>query len=399
MTILIYKDKLVFMDIVLRKKLAKMVEDALRESPIVVLQGPRQCGKTTLAQQFGVPDSHFFALDDPLDTIRLEENARTTLANLHGLIVIDEAQKMPSLFPILRVLADRRDHGARFLLLGSASTLLMKEVSETLAGRAHIIDMSGFSLDEVGAREWQRLWVQGAYPLAYQKRSEVSMKWRLDYIREFITRDLRDLGETKIDGKQIRDLLDFIASSQGGNWNDSKAADILNVSQKTVRRYLDLFRTAFIIRKLTLFSTNTTKRLRKAPKYFLRDSGLAHALHQIFTHDELLSNPILGASWESFALEQTIIALQLPEENCHTWGVQSGAEIDLVFRWRGKVYGVEFKHKEAPRSTRSLKSAIETITLERAWIVHPGPHSYVIDERIEAVSISELSLIRNFLKA
>jgi len=223
------------------------------------------------------------------------------------------------------------------------------------------------------------------------------MKWRLDYIREFITRDLRDLGETKIDGRQIRDLLEFIASSQGSSWNDSKAAEILNVSQRTIRRYLDLFRTAFIIRKLTLYSTNTSKRLRKAPKYFLRDSGLTHALHQIYEHNELLSNPILGASWESFALEQTVTALQLLEENCHTWGVQSGAEIDLVFRSRGKVYGIEFKHKESPRSTRSLTSAIETIPLEKAWIVHPGPHSYEISEKVEAVSIVNLARIRAFL--
>jgi predicted AAA+ superfamily ATPase len=385
------------MDYILRPTLEQAIQEGLKHSPIVVLQGPRQCGKTTLARDLGVQESHYFAMDDSLDIIRLEENARTTLASLNGLIVIDEAQKKPDLFPTLRVLADRREHTARFLLLGSASTLLMKEVSETLAGRAHIIDMSGFSLGEVGAGNWRNLWIQGAFPQAFMRKEVQSMKWRMDYIREFIQRDLRDLSESKISNKQIRDLLRFIATTQGGNWNHSTAANNIGVDQKTVKRYLELFRTTFIIRELPLYATNIGKTLRRAPKYFIRDSGITHALMQVFNFDELIATQYLGASWESYALEQVCIALELTEDECYTWGVQSGAEIDLVFRKRGKLYGIEFKHNEAPRTTRSFTEAVKHLKLEQAWIVHSGPNSYSLKENADAVSIQELYKITEYL--
>ncbi len=381
------------MEFVPRPAYRDAIDQGLAESNIVVLQGPRQCGKTSLARQYEVPDSHYFDLDDPLDQIRLEENARSTLANLKGLVVIDEAQKKPELFSILRVLSDRPDNSTRFLLLGSASSLLLKQVSESLAGRAYIIDMSGFSLTEAGTHLWQKLWIKGAFPKSFRKDEIPSMKWRLDYIAQFISRDLRDLGETKISDSQIRKLLMLIASSQGSNWNHSKAAAIIGVNQKTVQRYLELFQATFVVRELPLYSTNTTKRLRKAPKYFLRDSGVTHALLQISNYDELLAKPELGASWEGFALEQVCTALNLSAENQFTWGVQSGAEMDLVFKHDSELYGIEFKHSEAPRSSKSLTSAIESIPLKKAWIVHSGPKTYPINERADAVSIQNLSKI------
>ncbi len=387
------------MNYILRPSIAQAIQEGLKQSPIVVLQGPRQCGKTTLARDLGVQESHYFAMDDSLDIIRLEENARTTLASLNGLIVIDEAQKKPDLFPTLRVLADRKDHAARFLLLGSASTLLMKEVSETLAGRAYIIDMSGFSLREAGLDNWKNLWLQGAFPKAFMLKEIQSMKWRMDYIREFIQRDLRDLADSKITNKQIRDLLRFIATTQGNNWNHSTAAKNLGVDQKTVKRYLELFRTTFIIRELPLYATNIEKTLRTAPKYFIRDSGLTHALLQVFNFHELIATQYLGASWESYALEQVCIELDLTEDECHTWGIQSGAEIDLVFRKHGKLYGIEFKHNEAPRTTRSFTEAVKHLQLEQAWIVHSGPKSYSLKENTYAVSIQELDLISNYVNA
>ena len=201
----------------------------------MVLQGPRQCGKTSLVRQIeNVPDSHYFDLDDPIDTIRLEENARSTLSDLHGLVIIDEAQKKPELFSILRFLADREDNPTRFLLLGSASSLLLKQVSESLAGRAYIINMSGFSLDEIGVENWKNLWIKGGYPKSFLKDRIASKKWRDDYISQFITRDLRDLGEMKVSIAQIRKLLSFVAASQSGSWNYSSAAS--NILEKNATR-------------------------------------------------------------------------------------------------------------------------------------------------------------------
>ena len=383
------------MSFIERSSLRQRVENVLRAGPIAVLQGPRQCGKTTLARSLGVPESHYFDLDDPLDQIRLEENARTTLGSLNGLIVIDEAQQNPGLFPILRVLADRPDVPARFLLLGSSSLLLLQQVSETLAGRAEFIDMGGLNLGEVGSEHWKNLWIKGGFPRSFQQE-EGALKWRLDYVQQFVARDLRQLADTKMTDRQVRQLIEFIAACSGGAWNNSGAAQVIGVNYKTIQRHLEILRSAFLIRELRVFDDNSHKRLRKAPTIYLRDSGLVHALLQIGSHHRLLAHPSLGASWEGFALEQVVAALNLSEEECYTWSVQSGAEMDLVFRKDGRIFGVEFKHSETPRTTKSFTMAFEALQLDGAAIVHSGPNTWALGERKHAVSITNLEQLFEF---
>jgi predicted AAA+ superfamily ATPase len=341
-----------------------------------------------------VPESHYFDLDDPLDQIRLEENARTTLASLSGLIVIDEVQRKPELFPLLRVMADRVERPARFLLLGSSSILLLTHVSETLAGRADIINMGGLSLDEVGGEHWKEIWMKGGFPRAFQQRTDLSLKWRLNYLQQFVNRDLREIAETKMTHAQVRRLLDFLAATSGTALNHSKAGLSIGVSYKTIQRHLEIFKAAFLIRELPVYDNNTRKRLRKAPTIYVRDSGLVHAILQIYDHDQLLAHPALGSSWEGFALEQVVRSLGLSEEQLFTWSVQSGAEIDLVFMSRGKLFGVEFKNAEAPRTTRSFTMAFEELELAAAAIVHPGAKSYELADRRWAVSIQHLEKMK-----
>jgi len=387
------------MDLIYRSALISQVKESLTHNPIVVLQGPRQCGKTTLAREFGVPESHYFDLDDPLDQIRLEENARTTLASLSGLIIIDEVQQKPELFPLLRVMADRAERPARFLLLGSSSILLLTQVSETLAGRADLIDMGGLCLEEVGGEHWKEIWIKGGFPRAFQQRADQSLKWRLNYLQQFVNRDLRGIADTKMTQIQVRRLLDFLAATSGSAWNHSKAGLSIGVNYKTIQRHLEIFKAAFLIRELPVYDNNTRKRLRKAPTIYVRDSGLVHALLQIYDHDQLLSHPALGASWEGFALEQVVRSLGLSEEQLFTWSVQSGAEIDLVFMSQGKLFGVEFKNSEAPRTTRSFTMAFEELGLESAAIVHPGPKTYELSDRRWAVSIQNLEKLKELFLA
>ena len=381
-----------------RDELKAAVEKALTIHPIVVIQGPRQCGKTTLARSLGVSESHYFDLDDSLDTIRLEENARTTLGKLKGLVIIDEAQQIPELFSLLRVLADRTPTETRFLLLGSSSLLLLQQISESLAGRAHFIDIGGFSLSEVGYSEWRTLWEKGGFPRAFQLLGQQSHKWRLDYVRQFVNRDLRQLADSKMSDTQVRRLIAYIAASNGSAWNSSQAAKNIGVNYKTIQRHVELFRTAFLVRELQVFDNNAHKRLRKSPTIYLRDSGLVHALLQIYDLNQLLAHPALGASWEGFALEQVISALRLEEEQCYTWSLQSGAEIDLVFQSKGNLYGVEFKHSDTPRTTRSFTQAFEELNLTSAAIVHTGPKTWELAPNRHAVSIQDLASLSEILK-
>jgi predicted AAA+ superfamily ATPase len=297
-----------------RGTLAGQVERLLRTSPVVALLGPRQSGKTTLARQLlQQRGGEVFDLEDPRDAQRLEQPL-LALEDLKGFVVIDEVQRRPELTPILRVLADRRPVKARFLLLGSASPELLRQSSETLAGRVRFVEMGGFSVDEVGADRWERLWVRGGFPRSFLSRSErESVGWREDFIRTFLERDLANLGVEVRSRANMRRLWTMLAHRHGQLWNGAELAGALGESYPTVKRHLDLLTGALVVRQLPPWLENAEKRLVKSHKVYVRDSGLVHALLGIGSARDLRRHPILGSSWEGFVLEQ--VARAVGEKN------------------------------------------------------------------------------------
>jgi uncharacterized protein len=388
--------------ILTRCALIEQVQNSIRSEPITALLGPRQCGKTTLARMLPVPPENWFDLSSYADSIRISDNPMTALSRLTGLVVIDEIQKLPELFPILRVLADRPDNAARFVILGSASPALIRSASESLAGRVGFIEMSGFTLAELDFVNYERLWLRGGFPRSYlAPTEEVSLKRRLDFIQTFINQDLRELAETKLSETQIRRLMQMIASSHGQSWNHSAAAKMLGVTYHTIQRHVEIFKGSFLIRELSPLSVNMAKRLRKAPRLYLRDSGLLHALLMIRSLDELrLNSRLVGFSWEGFAMEQLINLLNLREEECSFWSIQSGPEIDLVISRAGQNTGIEFKTTEAPTVTLSMQKGVDALNLKKLYVIYQGNKNYSLNEQIEAVGLSSLAssdLVQKFM--
>jgi len=368
------------------------IREAMTFSPVTVLLGPRQCGKTWLVRDLATESANYFDLYNYLDRGVLDDQQFAVLDGLKGTVVIDEAQQMPELFMKLRILADRPELPARFVITGSASPYIVRGVSESLAGRARLLPISGFNCGEVGWESWQRLWLRGAYPRSYlSEGSETSLDWRLDYITQFLTRDLRILAETKMSNEQLRRLLQMVANYHGQYWNHSQAAELVGVTYKTVQRILELFKGAFITRELPRFFTNSGKRLRKAPKIYLRDSGLLHAMLMVRDYQQLLAHPILGASWEGFCIEQIIALSEARAEDCFTWGLQSGAEIDLVLVRPSGTYGFEFKASGTPKRSRSMLRALADLPLKKLFVVYPGQRNYPIDEKIEAIGLDAIA--------
>lgn len=362
---------------------------ALRRSRVVALIGPRQSGKTTLARQI-VPASslNYFDLEDPVSLARLAE-PMTTLAPLRGTVVIDEVQRRPDLFPTLRVLADRRPLPARFLILGSASPALSRQSSETLAGRIETMTLTGFSLGEVGVRRMDRHWRRGGFPPAFLARSDAaSLTWRQQFIRTFLERDLPGLG-VSLPSEALLRFLTMVAHYHGGMWNAADPARSLGVSEPTVRRYLDLFTGLFLVRQLPAWHANLGKRQVKAPKVYIRDSGLFHALLGLTTTRDLLSHPKAGASWEGYLLEEVLRAVR--PEGAFFWATHTGAELDLLLLKGGRRYGVEMKRQDAPRLTPSMRVALEDLGLTRLTVLYPGTRRYALTERIMVVPAAELA--------
>lgn len=365
----------------------KSVELALTRFPVVATVGPRQCGKTTLARQLVSADSaNYFDLEDPVSLARLE-HPRTALQDLEGLVVIDEVQRRPDLFPVLRVLVDRDGNPARFLVLGSAGPDLLRQSAESLAGRIEYIELGGFGVDEVGVERMPDLWVRGGFPLSFLADSDAeSAGWRRAFLRTFVERDLPQFGAA-LGVPALHRLLAMLAHYHGQILNVAELATALEVAQATVRRYVDLLEHLFLIRQLRPWRENLRKRQVKRPKVYLRDSGLYHQLIGVGTMDALQMHPRIGASWEGFILGK-VIAESAPDEVCF-WATHNGAELDLLLLKQGRRVGVEIKRIDAPRRTRSMTVAVNDLGLEALYVVYPGNTRYAIDDRITAVPAGE----------
>ena len=375
--------------IVARPRLQQALRAALERSPVVVLTGPRQCGKTTLARQILDPAAPtYFDLEDPR-TRAIFEEPMTALEPLTGLVVIDEVQRAPDLFPLLRVLADRRPLPARFLILGSASGSLLRQSSESLAGRVEHLRMGGFALDEIDAALAKNLWRRGGFPGSLLATDEdSSARWRRSFIDTLVERDLPQWG-VRVSATAMRRFWTMVAHYHGQTWSNAEPARALGVSEPTVRRYLDLLTDALVLRQLQPWHANLRKRQVKSPKVYVRDTGLLHELLGIEDHSALLHHPKLGASWEGFAIEQ-VLATE-PHTEASYWATHQGAEIDLLLHRRGKLFGVECKRVDAPRITPSMHIALDDLGLERIAVIYPGTRRYALADRVEAVPIAALA--------
>jgi predicted AAA+ superfamily ATPase len=364
------------------------IRAALSRSRIVTLIGPRQCGKTTLARSFVAEDSaNYFDLEDPASLARLAE-PMTALGSLQGLVVIDEVQRRPDLFPVLRVLADRERKAGKFLILGSASGDLLRQSSETLAGRMETLTLRGFNLGELGNPVAVRHWLRGGFPLSYLAASDAdSTMWRKNFVQTLLERDLPQWG-VRVPSAALGRFWTMLAHYHGQTWNAAEPARAMGASESTMRRYLDLLTDAFMVRQLQPWHANIRKRQVKAPKIYIRDSGLLHQLLGIRNDLELQTNPKLGASWEGYVVEEVLAAVQ-PDE-AYFWATHQGAEIDLVLRKDGRLFGVECKRTDAPRLTPSMRVALDDLQLERILVIYPGSKRYQIAPEIEAVPLQEV---------
>jgi hypothetical protein len=378
-----------------RPRALERIDETFRVHPVAALIGPRQCGKTTIARIIaGQRPSVYFDLENPVDVRRLAAPLRA-LEKLSGLVIIDEVQRQPDLFELLRVLVDRPDNPARFLLLGSASPYLVKGVSESLAGRIGFTDLSGFDLAEVNVGQYERLWIRGGFPRAYLAVDDpAAMLWRNDFIRTFLERDIPQLGIT-IPAETLRRFWTMVAHYHGQVWNAATFARSLGTSENTARRYLDILAGAYMIRVLPPWFENIRKRQVKAPKVYIRDSGILHALLQLETIADLQGHPKLDLSWEGFAIEQIIGALET--RNTYFWATHAGAELDLMVMAKGKRFGFELKYADAPGRRRSMLIALEDLQLEHLWVVYPGDQAYELDDRISVLPIADLTRLTTLI--
>jgi len=371
-----------------RPALELEVRAALKRSPAVALIGPRQVGKTTLARSLlGPQSSNYFDLEDPQIEAQLAA-PMTALKDLQGLVVIDEVQHAPELFKVLRVLIDRPEGGARFLLLGSASPALLRQTGESLAGRIEVIETGGFTLDETGVENAARLWWRGGFPRSYTASDDTASRvWRREFIRTVVERDLPQLG-IGAPAPAIYRFWSMLARYHGQIWNAADPARSLGVNESTVRRYLDWLTQAFLVRQLPPWHANLGKRQVKAPKVYVRDAGLLHELLGIEDAAALARHPKSGASWEGFALDQ-VLRIARPDE-AYFWATHAGAELDLLMIRNGQHVGVEFKRTDAPALTPSIRTALADLQLSAVYVVYPGSRRYRLAERVEAVPLAAL---------
>ena len=370
-----------------RKTDIALIRTALKRSRVVALLGPRQCGKTTLAREFVAADSrNYFDLEDSRSLARLTE-PDMALRSLKGLVVIDEVQHRPELFPLLRVLADRRPLPARFLILGSASPELLRQSSESLAGRLETLAMEGFRLSDVGAGAMAKHWLRGGFPLSFTARGNSdSVVWRTQFLQTFLERDMPQLG-VGIPAATLRRFWMMVAHYHGQIWNSAEIGRALAINETTVRRYLDLMTDVFMVRQVRPWFENLGKRQVKAPKVYVRDSGLLHALLNISSPRDLEGHPKVGASWEGYAVEEIIKYFQIGET--YFWATHNGAELDMLLFKDGKRIGVECKRMDAPTMTPSIRHALTDLKLDHLHVVYPGTQRYALADKVEVVPLAQ----------
>ena len=363
------------------------IREAFSVHPAVALTGPRQCGKTTLARAIAAdtPGSTFLDLESAVDRRRLQAPEQA-LAGLSGLVIIDEIQREPALFETLRVLIDRAGNPARFLVLGSASPSLVRGVSESLAGRVGLVDLSGFDLSEIGSGAWRTLWIRGGFPRAYlAPHDRASSLWRQSFVRTFLERDIPQLGIT-VPAETLHRFWTMMAHYHGQIWNAAEFARALGANEGTARRYLDILTGAFMVRALPPWFANVRKRQVKSPRIYIRDTGLLHTLLTLETGEEVAGHPKVGASFEGFAVEQIVSAFEVA--GACFWATHGGAELDLLIMRGGKRYGFECKLSDAPGTTRSMRVSLNDLELAHLWVVYPGDEAYPLDDRISVLPVA-----------
>lgn len=378
---------------ILRTDVLHALEQRLEAYPVVAILGPRQCGKSTLSRQYlkhhSKGPTHQLDLENPRDLAALDE-PMLTLEKLKGLVVIDEIQRRPELFPILRVLADRRPNPCQFLILGSASRDLIAQSSETLAGRISYLEMGGFTTRLLPPDQLERLWLRGGFPSSYLAKTQAaSCQWRRDFISTFLERDIPNLG-LRIPPRTLRQFWMMAAHFHGQVVNLAELGRSADLSEATIRRYLDIMAGTFMFRLLRPWHSNSKKRLVKRPKLYFRDSGIFHSLSSIETQNDLEGHPRKGASWEGFALEQTLARWDVSQDEAYFWGAHTGAELDLLINRGSRKFGVEFKYTDAPRQTPSMLAALKELGLKHLWVVYPGPKTFPIHPKITAIPLDQL---------
>lgn len=365
------------------------IRNQFKVHQVLAILGPRQCGKTTLARQYADSlragaEVHLFDLEDPTHLARLE-SPKLALENLTGLVIIDEVQRRPDLFTVLRVLVDRPGNRTRFLILGGASREWIRQGAESLAGRIGFLELPPFSFQEV--EDWRRLWLRGGFPRSFLARSDqTSATWLKAYVSTFLERDIPALG-IQIPPPALRRFWMMLAHHHGQVFNSSELGRSLGISDTTARRYLDLLTGTFMVRQLLPWTENLGKRLVKAPKIYFRDSGIFHILLGLQKGREIETHPKLGASWEGFALESVLRTQDIPPEEAYFWATHNQAELDLLVFKGGKRFGFEFKYSDAPRTTKSMASAMADLGLERLYVVFPGNQRFPLGEKVEAVGL------------
>jgi len=372
-----------------RNNFLNRLQTAISRSPITALLGPRQCGKTTLARYFGEKQSaDYYDLESQVDLRRLQ-NPELILGIAKGLVILDEIQLLPQLFSVLRVIVDRPESKSKFLILGSASPYIIKNASESLAGRVEFIELTGFNALETDVSALSDLWSKGGYPRSFlAKTDNDSYVWRDGFIRTFLERDIPQLG-ISIPAQAMRRFWTMLAHFHGQIWNASKVARSMGVTDKTTRSYLDILSGTYMIRQLQPWFQNISKRQVKAPKIYFRDTGLLHSLLGMTNMHNLIGHPQVGASWEGFVIEQTLAIFE--PSACYFWNTYSGAELDLFFIHDGKRIGIEIKFSEAPKVTKSMKVAKQELDLDCLFVIYPGKHEYQVDKNITVWPLSKLT--------